>query len=150
MTKVFLAADHAGMELKEKLTPFLEELGYEVEDCGAYDYNGEDDYPDFVNAAAEKVSKNEGSFAVVIGKSGAGEVIVANKTKGIRAALGFSRENVLLLRAHNDANILSLGSAFVDEDEAKGLVQEFLQTPFSADERHIRRLEKVKKLENFQ
>lgn len=145
--KVFLAADHAGLELKDKIKTFLTGKDYEVTDCGAFDFNAEDDYPDFVLTAAENVAKNEDSMGIVIGKSGAGEAIVANKIKGVRAAIGFSRENVLFLRTHNDANVLSLGSAFVNEEEAMQFVSLFLETPFSQDERHKRRIDKIKKLE---
>ncbi len=145
--KIYLASDHAGLELKEKIKTYLGEKNYEVEDCGAFEFEKDDDYPDFVSAAAERVAKNEGSMGIVFGKSGAGEAIVANKIKGIRSALGFSRENVLLLRTHNDANVLALGSAFVNEEEAKELVDLFLETPFSGEERHKRRISKISKLE---
>ncbi len=145
--KVYLAADHAGLELKEKMKTFLTEKGYEVTDCGAFEFEKDDDYPDFVAAAAEKVAKDEGSLGIVFGKSGAGEAIVANKIKGVRASVGFSRENVLLCRVDNDANILSLGSAFVNEEEAMQLAELFLETPFSQEERHKRRIEKITQLE---
>ncbi len=145
--KVYLASDHAGLELKEKIKTYLGEKNYEVEDCGTFEFEKDDDYPDFVSAAAERVVKNEGSLGIVFGKSGAGEAIAANKIKGIRAALGFSRENVLLLRTHNDANVLALGSAFVNEEEAKELVDLFLETPFSGEERHKRRIRKIAELE---
>ncbi len=148
--KIYLASDHAGLELKEKIKTYLGEKNYEVEDCGAFEFEKDDDYPDFVSAAAERVAKNEGSMGIVFGKSGAGEAIVANKIKGIRSALGFSRENVLLLRTHNDANVLALGSAFVSEKEAKELVILFLETPFSNEERHKRRIEKIKQIEQAQ
>lgn len=148
--KIYLASDHAGLELKEKIKTYLGEKNYEVEDCGAFEFEKDDDYPDFVSAAAERVAKNEGSMGIVFGKSGAGEAIVANKIKGIRSALGFSRENVLLLRTHNDANVLALGSAFVSEKEAKELVILFLETPFSDEERHKRRIEKIKQIEQAQ
>ncbi|MEX2007580.1 MAG: ribose-5-phosphate isomerase [Candidatus Levyibacteriota bacterium] len=148
--KVYIAADHAGLELKEKLKTYLSQKNYEVEDCGAFEYDKDDDYPDFISAAAERVAKNSGAFGVVIGKSGAGEAIVANKIKGVRAALGFSRENVLLLRTHNNANVLSLGSAFVSDEEAKKLVELFLETPFSEEERHKRRIRKIEELEQAQ
>ncbi len=145
--KVYLASDHAGLELKDKIKIYLEGAEYEVVDCGAFDFDKDDDYPDFITAAAEKVSKDEGSLGIVLGKSGAGEAIVANKIKGIRAVLGFNRENILLARTHNDANVLSLGSAFVNEEEARELVKLFLETPFSGDERHKRRIEKITELE---
>lgn len=89
--KVYLASDHAGLELKDKIKIYLEGAEYEVVDCGAFDFDKDDDYPDFITAAAEKVSKDEGSLGIVLGKSGAGEAIVANKIKGIRAVLGFNR-----------------------------------------------------------
>lgn len=146
--KVYLAADHAGLELKDKLKTYLTEKNYEVEDCGAFEYDKDDDYPDFISGAAERVAKENGSLGIIIGKSGAGEAIVANKIKGIRAGLGFSRENVLLLRTHNGANVLALGSAFVSDEQAKELVSLFLETPFSGEERHKRRIEKIKQLEN--
>lgn len=146
--KVYLAADHAGLELKDKIKTYLAEAGYEAVDCGAFEYDKDDDYPDFVAGAAERVVKDNGSTGIVIGKSGAGEAIVANKIKGIRAVLGFNRENVLLSRTHNSANVLALGSAFVSDEEAKELVSLFLETPFSEEERHKRRIEKITRIEN--
>ena len=145
--RVYLGADHAGFELKEKIKSYLVENGYEIEDCGAFSFDKDDDYPDFIANAALGVSKNTDSKGVVFGKSGAGECIVANKIKGIRAILGFNKENVELSRLHNDANVLSLGSAFTNDDLAKELVKIFLDTPFSNEERHSRRIAKIKKLE---
>ena len=145
--KIYLAADHAGFIFKEKIKAFLEKEGIQTEDCGAFSYNKEDDYPDFIVVAARKVSQDPGSYGIVVGKSGAGECIVANKVKGIRAFLGVTEENVLLAREHNDANVLSLGSEIVSEEQANKLVKLFLQTPFSKEERHIRRIEKIRKIE---
>ena len=145
--KIYLGTDHAGFELKEKIKSYLVENGYEIEDCGAFSFDKDDDYPDFIANAALGVSKNTDSKGVVFGKSGAGECIVANKIKGIRAILGFNKENVELSRLHNDANVLSLGSAFTNDDLAKELVKIFLDTPFSNEERHSRRIAKLKKLE---
>lgn len=145
--KVYLATDHAGLEFKEKIKSYLTQKDYEVEDCGAYEYDKDDDYPDFISVAAEKVSQNPGSFGVVLGKSGAGECIVANKIKGIRAVLGVSEKNAQLAREHNDANVLSLGSEIVEIELAKKLIEIFLQTPFSDEDRHIRRIEKISKIE---
>ncbi len=145
--KVYLAADHAGFELKEKIKTFLSQRGYETEDLGAYAFDKDDDYPDFIQKAAEKVSEDPLSKAVVFGKSGTGEAIVANKFKNVRAVLGFGRENVKLSREHNDANVLSIGSYFVDEELAKELVRVFLETPFSNDQRHVRRLNKIREIE---
>lgn len=146
--KIFLGTDHAGLELKNHIKGFLEKEGYMVEDCGAYEYNKEDDYPDFCSKAALGVAKNPGSFGIVFGKSGAGECIVANKVDGIRAFLAVNEENVRLARQHNDANVLSLGSEFATGEKAEQLVKLFLETSFSGDERHMRRIEKIKKLES--
>jgi ribose 5-phosphate isomerase B len=145
--KVYLGADHAGLELKDKIKTHLLEDNFDVKDCGALVYDKNDDFPDFIAKAASGVSENPGSIGIVFGKSGAGECIVANKLKGIRAILGFSKKNVELSRLHNNANVLSLGSKFVDEKTAKELVKIFLETPFSNEERHKRRIEKISKLE---
>jgi ribose 5-phosphate isomerase B len=145
---VYIATDHAGFEFKEHIKAFLLGKNYTVEDCGAHTYNKDDDYPDFIAIAAKKVAEHPGSFGIVLGKSGAGECIVANKIKGIRSFLGVSDKNVRLAREHNDANVLSLGSEIVDEEKAKQFVELFLSTPFSNEERHARRIEKIKALEN--
>src|SRR3989344_436217 len=137
--KVFLGTDHAGFELKEKIKSYLSENGYEVEDCGAFIFDKNDDYPNFIARAAIGVSKNPNSKGIVFGKSGAGECIVANKIKGIRSILGFNKENVELARLHNDANVLSMGSAFVNDELAKELAKIFLETKFTNEERHVRR-----------
>lgn len=145
--KIYLGTDHAGFELKEIIKSFLLEKGFETKDCGAFEFNKNDDYPDFISKAAIKVSQDSSSFGIVFGKSGAGECIVANKIKGIKAVLGFNKENVELSRLHNDANVLSLGSMFVNEELAKELVKIFLETRFTNEERHIRRINKIKELE---
>lgn len=146
--KIYLGTDHAGFEFKEDIKSFLQTQGYQVEDCGAYDYDKDDDYPDFVSLAAKKVASDPGSFGIVLGKSGAGECIVANKIKGIRAFLGVSEQNVKLAREHNDANVLSLGSEIVDWTLTQRLVGIFLNTPFSNEERHVRRIQKISNLES--
>ena len=146
--KIYLAADHAGFELKEKIKSYLKENNYELEDCGAFEFNKDDDYPDFIRLAAEKVSSDASSFGIILGKSGAGECIVANKIKGVRAILGFSEENVKLAREHNDANMLSLGSLFTNAENAFKLIEIFVQTAFSNEERHVRRINKIKEIEN--
>ncbi len=145
--KIYLASDHAGFELKEQIKNFLKEKNYDIEDCGAFSFAEGDDYPDFIKPAAMKVSQDASSFGVIFGKSGAGEAIVANKFKNVRAVQGFSEENVRLSREHNNANILSLGSEFVDFDKAKLFVDVFLQTAFSGEERHLRRINKIKEIE---
>jgi ribose 5-phosphate isomerase B len=146
--RVYLATDHAGLFLKEEIKKYLQSQSFEVEDCGAYEPDENDDYPDYISKAAEKVSQNSESMAVVFGKSGAGETIVANKYKNVRAVLGFSQENVRLARQHNNANVLSLGADLVDFEQAKDLVTLFLTTSFSGEERHRRRLEKIAEIEN--
>lgn len=146
--KIFLASDHGGFVLKNSIKQYLEEKGYQVEDCGAFEFNKLDDYPDIIASAARKVSQDSSSRGIVLGKSGAGEAIVANKIKGIRAFLGFSKENVTLAREHNNANVLSLGGTFVTEELGKELVQIFLDTPFTGEERHVRRLTRIAEIED--
>ncbi len=146
--KVYLGTDHAGFELKEYVKSYLQKEGYDVTDCGALEFNKTDDYPDFIGKVGEAVSKDPSSRSIVFGKSGAGECIVANKYKGVRAFLGINRENVELARQHNDANVLSLGSAFVNNEEACFLAKLFLETPFSEEERHKRRIGKIITIEN--
>lgn len=146
--KIYLGTDHAGFELKESVKKFLQKNNYDVIDCGAHIFDKNDDYPDFCAQAAREVSRNPGSFGLVFGKSGAGEAIVANKIKGIRATLAVSEENVRLAREHNDANILSLGSIFVTDEKTNNLVVLFFKTPFSHEERHQRRVDKITLLEN--
>ncbi len=143
--KVFLGSDHAGFELKSKLSVFLKELGYEVEDFGAHLYEPLDDYPDFIRPVAEAVAKNPETRGIILGGSGQGEAIVANRVPGVRTAVyyGGAVDIAVLSREHNDANILSLGARFVEEREAKEVVRIWLETPFSGDERHVRRIKKI-------
>lgn len=148
--KVYLATDHAGFELKEKIKQFLQKEGHQIEDCGAYEYNEDDDYPDFISKAAEKVSKDPTSKAVILGASGQGEAIVANKFPNIRCAVyyGGQMEMPKLTRQHNDSNILSLGARFLTEEDAIKAVRLFLDTPFTNEERHIRRIKKIIDIED--
>jgi ribose 5-phosphate isomerase B len=144
--KIYFAADHAGFEMKNELLKFVKELGFEVEDCGAHEMNKEDDYPDFVKKAAQAVSdKPEEARAIVLGGSGQGEDMVADKFPNVRAAeyYGGNLEIIKLSREHNDANVLSLGARFLSLDEAKEAAKLWLQTPFSNDERHIRRIKRI-------
>jgi len=140
--KVYIASDHAGYDLKSQLIPYIGTLGHEVIDIGTKHPEPLDDYPDFIAPCAEKVAEDQGSFGIVIGGSGQGEAMVANREKGVRAAefYGGNFELIKLARQHNDANILSLGARFVSEDEAKEAVKTFLETPFSHEERHERRI----------
>lgn len=144
---IYLGSDHAGLELKEEIKFYLKQMGYEVEDCGAHRIDSTDDYPDFVGDAAKKVASHPNSKGIVLGKSGAGECMAANKIKGVRAFLGITEQNVKLAREHNDANVLSLGSDFVSFKEATNLINIFLNTPFSNEERHVRRIKKIQLLE---
>ncbi len=150
--KIYIGTDHAGFELKEQLEKFLVSMGCEVEDMGAYEFNQADDYPDFilpvVKAVAEDIAKGLDSRGIVIGGSGQGEAIVANKVKNIRAAVVYDEYSAKMSREHNDANIISLGTRALSIEKAKGLVRLWLKTPFSNEERHKRRIEKIKAIEN--
>ena len=143
--KVFLAADHAGFDLKQALGDWLRGQGHDVTDCGPQSYEPGDDYPDFIAPMAKQVVANEGSFGIAIGGSGTGEAMSANRIEGARAAefYGGDLEVVRLARQHNDANILSLGARLVDGEEAIAAIELFLATPFSGEERHERRIEKL-------
>jgi len=143
--KIHLAADHAGFELKEKIKKFLLEGGYEVKDHGALALDENDDYPDFMAPAAKAVAKEKGSRGIFFGGSGQGEAMVANRVKGIRAAVyyGGAPKIITLSREHNDANVLSLGARFLTEKEAVAAVKLWLDTPFSNKERHLRRIKKI-------
>lgn len=147
--KIYLATDHAGYSLKEKVKTFLIEQGYEVEDCGAYAYDKEDDYPDFIGKAAEGVSKEPSSRGIIFGGSGQGETIIANKFSNVRAVVFFGEHvgMVKVFREHNDANILSLGARFVSGENALRAVDLFLKTPFPGEERHVRRINKIREIE---
>lgn len=137
---VYLGSDHAGFELKSVLANWLASAGHEVTDCGPASYHADDDYPPYVMRAAACVAADPGSLGIVIGGSGNGEQIAANKIKGIRAALAWSEETARLARLHNDANVLSLGARMHPADEAIAFTQVFLSTPFSGEARHMRRL----------
>jgi ribose 5-phosphate isomerase B len=165
---IYLATDHAGFELKEVVKKFLTEKGHAVKDLGAFQYDKNDDYPDYVKIAAEAVSKcaqgshpehSEGSrdsssanwrtqndkcVAIVFGGSGQGEAMVANRYKGVRATVvyKFDRAIIKLSREHNNANVLSIGARFLGERKALKAVELWLATPFSGEERHQRRINK--------
>ncbi len=147
MTKIFIGTDHAGFELKNSLVVFLKTLGYEVTDMGAHSYEVLDDYPDFVRPVAEAVAGDQESRGIILGGSGQGEAMCANRVRGARAAVyyGGPFDIAVLSREHNDANILSLGARFVDEDEAKEVVRVWLETPFGGEEKHARRIRKIDK-----
>ena len=151
--KIYFASDHAGFELKNDLLAYVrDELHFEVQDCGAFENDPQDDYPSLIAAGARPVSVDAvagiESRAIVLGGSGTGEAIVANKFDGVRAAVyyGGPEDIIRLSREHNDANVLSLGARFVSIDEAKHAVQLWLSTPFSGDERHVRRIAQIEKV----
>lgn len=151
--KIYLATDHAGFELKEKIKDFLIKEGYEVEDCGAHELDKDDDYPDFIAKAAKAVSQDpENSVGIIFGGSGQGEAMTANKFPGVRAAMyyGNQLEIVTLSREHNNANILSLGARFLSFEQAQEAVKLWLNTPFNGDERHVRRINKIAAIESNQ
>ena len=141
--RVHLGSDHAGFELKEALKEHLRHAGHEPVDHGPGTYVATDDYPPYCLAAAQAVVADPGSLGVVVGGSGNGEQIAANKVPGVRCALAWSTETAELARQHNDANLVSVGARLHDEATALGLVRTFLQTPFSDDPRHVRRIEMV-------
>ncbi len=140
--KIYIGSDHAGYELKEKLKTYLSDLKHEVEDCGAFTLNNDDDYPDFIQPVAEKVAQNPESFGIILGGSGQGEAMCANRTAGVRASVyyGGTLDMIKVTREHNNANILSLGARFVTEEEAKQAVELFITAKFSEEPRHTRRI----------
>lgn len=138
--RVHIGCDHAGFELKNFLVAELGELGHEVIDHGPQAYDAEDDYPGFCIATGEAVVADPGSLAIVLGGSGNGEQMAANKVTGTRAALAYDVDTARLAREHNDANVIALGARMHSEAEALGLVTLFLDTPFSQDPRHARRI----------
>ena len=162
--KIYIASDHAGFYLKKQLIQYLELKGYEVEDMGAYEMNEADDYPDFIIPCAQKVSSDTGSVGIVIGGSGQGEAIAANKVKGIRAAVYYGGPSThltnsvqassgqagaqipKLAREHNNANVLSLGARFMSSDDAKKAVTAWLDAKFEGG-RHKKRIDKISEIE---
>lgn len=143
--KIYLGADHRGFKLKETLKKLLTAEGHHVEDCGNSVSDPADDYPDFIRPVAEKVAGDPESRGIIFGHTGQGEAMVANRHKGVRAAVYVCGpdEIVILSRQHNNANVLSLGAGFVSEDDAKRVMNLWLVTEFSKDERHLRRLAKM-------
>jgi ribose 5-phosphate isomerase B len=139
--RVHIAADHAGFELKAHLIAWLSEHGHEPVDHGAHTYDAEDDYPPFCVDAAAAAVADPASLAIVIGGSGNGEQIAANKVKGARAALAWSTETASLARQHNNAQIVAVGARMHSADEAAAIVEAFLSTPWSQAERHQRRID---------
>jgi ribose 5-phosphate isomerase B len=145
--QVFLGSDHAGFELKARLIEWLSDHGHEPVDCGPPTYAEDDDYPIYVLRAATNVIAHPGSLGIVIGGSGNGEQIAANKVPGIRAALAWTAETAELARLHNDANVLSLGARVYRADDAISFTKIFVETEFSGAERHARRLTEIAEYE---
>ena len=145
--RVHIGSDHAGLELKNALVEHLKSSGHDVMDHGPHVYDALDDYPVFCIPAAQGVANEEGSFGIVLGGSGNGEQMAANKVKGIRAALVWSVETAKLAREHNDANVIAIGGRMHPIEVCKELIDVFLATPFSNDERHVRRIGQVSNFE---
>jgi ribose 5-phosphate isomerase B len=155
-TTIHIGTDHAGYELKEVIRVFLERKGYNVVDHGAYEYDEDDDYPDFIFPVAQNVALDTESMGIILGGSGQGEAICANRVKGARAVVFNGQyqpsdgrevpEEIVTSRQHNDANILSLGARFLSEEEAIESVELWLETEFSGEERHLNRIKKLDKM----
>jgi ribose 5-phosphate isomerase B len=145
--RVYLGADHAGFELKQFLLRRLAESGHQVVDVGASEYDPEDDYPSYCIETALRVVGDPGSLGVVIGGSGNGEQIAANKVRGCRAALAWNPDVARLARQHNDAQVIGIGGRMHSQEQAAEIVEVFLATPFSGDKRHLRRIEQLAEYE---
>jgi len=152
--KIYIGADHAGFKLKQELISFIKKLGYEIIDCGAHKYEEGDDYPDYISPVAKAVALNpEHNLGIILGGSGQGEAIVANRYPHVRAIVFygypglFPKEDIIKLgRLHNDSNILSLGARFLKLKVAKKAIEVWLGTNFSNEEKHIRRIKKIEKI----
>ncbi|MBI2057713.1 MAG: RpiB/LacA/LacB family sugar-phosphate isomerase [Candidatus Yanofskybacteria bacterium] len=146
---IYLGADHRGYELKEKIKQWLADWGYEFEDCGAFEYDKDDDYPDFARVVAEKVHQGSTLMdrGILICGSGIGVCVAANKTKGIRAGTAASPGQVKASVGDEDLNVLCLSSDYVDESIIRNIIKTFLETKFSGEERHKRRIDKIEQLE---
>ena len=145
--RIHIGSDHAGLDFKSVIIKHLQASGHEVTDHGPHEYDALDDYPVFCIPAAEAVAADAGSFGIVLGGSGNGEQIAANKVKGVRAALVWSVEIAKLAREHNNANVISIGGRMHTEDFCLELVDTFLATPFPGDERHVRRINLISQYE---
>lgn len=145
---IYIGSDHAGLDMKKSIIGFLKAANFEVEDMGPEVYVDNDDYPIYIDQVAKKIQENPTDRGIILGGSGQGEAISANRFKGIRAALfyGGNKEIVQLSREHNDSNILSLGARFLSEEDAHQAVSLWLNTKFSGDERHVRRIKEIDEL----
>jgi len=147
--RIHIGSDHAGLELKGALVEYLESKGHHVTDHGPYEFDAVDDYPDFCIPAAIATVADHGSLGIVLGGSGNGEQIAANKVKGVRAALAWSVETAQLAKEHNNANVVGIGGRMHSIEECKAIIDAFIETPFTNDERHIRRINKITKYEEI-
>ncbi len=146
--KIFLGADHRGFELKEKLKEWLQAKGHAVHDSGAHRLEPDDDYPDFAIPVARKVAEDpENNRGVLLCGSGMGMDVAANKVRGIRASVAWSVEAAAHARSHDDANVISIPADWTPPVLAAEIVRAFLETPFSGEERRVRRLEKIREIE---
>ena len=145
--RIHIGSDHAGLELKAALVEYLQTKGHEVTDHGPHEYDAVDDYPDFCIPAAIATAADSTSLGIVLGGSGNGEQIAANKVKGVRAALAWSVETAKLARDHNNANVVGIGGRMHTIEECKTIIDAFVETPFSNDERLVRRINKISKYE---
>ena len=145
--KLVVGCDHGGFRLKQRLIPFLKKKGFSVKDVGTFSQESMD-YPDTAYKVARSISKHKEGRGLLICKSGIGNCIVANKVRGVRAALCYNAKAARLSRQHNDANVLVLGSLFVNEDRAKKIIDVWLKTPFERG-RHLRRVRKIERIERL-
>lgn len=139
--RIYLGADHAGFDMKNLIAEHLKSAGHEAIDCGAHTFDPDDDYPAFCIEAARRVVADEGSLGIVLGGSGNGEQIAANKVPGARCALAWSVETAKLAREHNNAQLIGLGGRMHSEEEALAIVDAFIAQPWSEAERHQRRID---------
>ena len=146
--RIHIGSDHAGLEFKGVIVKHLQANGHDVIDHGPIEYDALDDYPVFCIPAAQGVANDPGSLGIVLGGSGNGEQMAANKVKGIRAALAWSIETAKLAKEHNNANVISIGGRMHDEQFCLELVDTFLATAFTGDERHVRRINQISKFES--
>lgn len=148
MIMIYLGADHRGYELKENIKIWLSDWGYKYEDMGAFQYEKDDDYPDFAKTVGEKVSKNKSAKGILICGSGIGIAVAANKIKGIRAGTSVDSKQIMAAVNDENLNILALPADYLSENKAKEVVKSFLESKFSNEERFNRRLDQIKELEN--
>lgn len=147
INKIYLGSDHAGFELKEKLKKYFKEKGINYQDLGTYSLDSVD-YPDYAFSAAKKVAKEKNSRGILICGTGTGMVIAANKIKGIRAVAAYDKYSAEMSRLHNNTNVLGLRGRFFSFGKIKEIISIWLDTPFSGEERHKRRINKIKQFEN--